>query len=310
MAFDPVTLQHLEDALSEAFPYHSSLDAFILRSGVPTPQLKAARDRAEAKNAGSRFPKAPKRFVAQMLLEDLRAAGDAGDRVIAAMVTSLTQMPLAGASDNAKAAVAALQSKIKYDKELKAEQRAEQERVAAKAQRSEERVKEAARAVRASRRDALRDRFMVLMQEPNAQSRGYLFEAFLNDLFAFEGLDPRKSFKLVGEQIDGSFLWRDRTYLVEAKWTKEPAAGREFGAFNYKIEGKTADTRGLFVSVHGYSADAITGMNGKGALKFVCLDGTHLMRALSTDDGLPSLLEHLWRHADETGEAYLPASRI
>ena len=130
MAFDPVTLQHLEDALSEAFPYHSGLDAFVLRSGVPVPQLKAARDRAEARNAGSRFPKAPKRFVAQMLLEDLGTAGDVGDRVIAAMVTSLTQMPLVGASETAKAAVAALQTKIKTDKVQKAEQRAEQERAA------------------------------------------------------------------------------------------------------------------------------------------------------------------------------------
>ena len=114
----------------------------------------------------------------------------------------------------------------------------------------------------------------------------------------------------MGEQIDGAFVWRTRTYLVEAKWTKDPAAGKEFGAFNYKIEGKTADTRGLFISVNGYSPEAIAGMNGKGALKFVCLDGTHLMRALLSDDGLPALLELLWRHADETGEAYLPALRL
>jgi hypothetical protein len=51
-------------------------------------------------------------------------------------------------------------------------------------------------------------------------------------------------------------------------------------------------------------------MNGKGELKFVCIDGAHLMRALSIDEGLTPLLERIWRHADETGEAYLPASRL
>ena len=310
MAFDPVTLQHLEDALSEAFPYHAGLDAFVSRCGLSATQLKVARDRAEAKNAGSRFNKAPKRFVAQMIIEDLGTAGDAGDRVIAAMITGLTQLPLNGASETALAAVSALRAKIKTDQQIKAEQRADRERAVADAKRTQEKAKEEARATRVSERDALRDRFLTLMQEPNAQSRGYMFEAFLNDLFSFEGLDPRKSFKLVGEQIDGAFVWRTRTYLVEAKWTKDPAAGREFGAFNYKIEGKTVDTRGMFISVNGYSPDAITGMNGKGALKFICLDGAHLMRALSSDEGLTTLLEHLWRHADETGEAYLTASRL
>lgn len=46
MTFDPVTLQHLEDALSEAFPYHAGLDAFVSRCGLSATQLKArARSR-------------------------------------------------------------------------------------------------------------------------------------------------------------------------------------------------------------------------------------------------------------------------
>src|SRR3569623_1860695 len=104
--------------------------------------------------------------------------------------------------------------------------------------------------------------------------------------------------------------WREKTYLVEAKWTQQPAAGREFGAFDYKIRGKTVDTRGLFGSINGYSPEAITGMNGKGELRIICIDGTHLMHALSSDDGLAPLLERLWRHANETGEAYLPAASL
>ena len=33
------------------------------------------------------------------------------------------------------------------------------------------------------------------------------------------GLSARASFRLVGEQIDGSFVLGDDIYLLEAKWT-------------------------------------------------------------------------------------------
>jgi len=309
MGFDAATLQHLEDALSESFRYHSALDAFLLRSGISSAQLAASRKQADTRAAG-RFDRAPKRFVAQTILQDIGELGANGDRIIAAMITSLVQMTLPDATEAAQAAILALQAKIKSDKEIKADQRAAEKQATENEQRKAEQAREATRAVQTAKRDALCARFVGLMSENNAQARGYLFETFLNDFFEFEGLDPRRSFRLVGEQIDGSFNWRSRTHLVEAKWTKAPAAGLEFGAFNYKLEGKTVDTRGLFVSVHGYSTDAIRGANSKGALKFVCIDGAHLMRALSTDGGLVPILERIWRHADETGEAYLPAPKV
>jgi restriction endonuclease Mrr len=68
--------------------------------------------------------------------------------------------------------------------------------------------------------------------------------------------------------------------VMKAKWVKDRVADTEFRAFNYKIEGKTVDTRGLYVSINGYSAEAIRGMNSKGALRFVCIDGAHIMRAV------------------------------
>ena len=50
------------------------------------------------------------------------------------------------------------------------------------------------------------------------QQRGFAFERFLDTLFAVFKLSPRKSFRLVGVQIDGSFELHANTYLVEAKW--------------------------------------------------------------------------------------------
>lgn len=45
------------------------------------------------------------------------------------------------------------------------------------------------------------------------QTRGYEFEKYLTKLFDAFNLEPRSSFKIVGEQIDGSFLLHNEVYL-------------------------------------------------------------------------------------------------
>jgi len=184
-----------------------------------------------------------------------------------------------------------------------AEKRADRQREIEDAQRQKDTAAEA----RAAKRDAFRQRFLALAALPDTpQQRGYELEVFLNEFMEFDGLSPRGSFKIVGEQIDGSFSWNGYTSLVEAKWITSPVDGSSFGAFTYKLDGKTANTRGLFLSINGYSKQAIAGLNSKGSLRFVCIDGTHLMRATEFGWDFPRLLRSVWRHADETGEAYLP----
>ena len=61
--------------------------------------------------------------------------------------------------------------------------------------------------------------------------RGYAFEGFLKDLFDANGLAARASFRLVGEQIDGSFELSGETYLLEAKWTGPAIGATELRAF-------------------------------------------------------------------------------
>lgn len=311
MPFDAATLALVEDALSEGFKFHSGLNAFLLRSGVSKQLLNEARARAEARTAqGGRFSKAPKRFVAQEVLADIGNLRSGGDAIVASIVTGLTKSRFPDATETAASAIDDLKTKIESDRrERKGEREADEERRRHTA-RSAERLKEVERATKQAERDRLKERFVGLLDEANAQKRGYLLETFLNDLFEHEGLDPRRYFKLIGEQIDGSFAWRTRTCLVEAKWVKDPVAGAEFGAFSYKLEGKTVDTRGLYISINGYSTEAMRGMNSKGALKFVCIDGAHIMRALVSYEGLGPILERVWRHADETGESYLPVSKL
>jgi hypothetical protein len=48
--------------------------------------------------------------------------------------------------------------------------------------------------------------------------RGFAFEKFLRNVFMLFGLAPRSSFRLIGEQIDGSLQLDSEVYLIEAKW--------------------------------------------------------------------------------------------
>lgn len=305
-------MELIEDALSDGFNYHNQLDAFILRSGISSRSLKLARAKAEERLSSSPrgYSRAPKRWVVQEILALITEKGSAGNHALATIVSGLINMSAKDALPTAIEAINGLKEKIESDKAEKRDARAELEAKHKIKKETEEAKREAAYLSRQARRDSLRSQFQDLMAEPNAQNRGYRLEQFLNDFFEFEGLDPRQSFKITGEQIDGSFLWRERTNLVEAKWVKEPVSGKDFGAFFFKVEGKTVDTRGLFISINGYSPEAIKAMHQKGALRFVCIDGAHLYRSLHSDESFSNLLGTIWRLADETGSGYIPVSEL
>ena len=72
------------------------------------------------------------------------------------------------------------------------------------------------------------------------QARGYAFEMFLKDLFDTYGMSARASFRLRGEQIDGSFALGKQTYLLEARWRNARVDVETLRAFNAKVEDKAA----------------------------------------------------------------------
>lgn len=306
MPFGPHVIGLVETALAECFQYHDSLDSFVLRAGVSKARLAASRKRAEerSKQSPRGFGRAPKRFVAKELLNDLSTSDREDDQIVATIITGLCRGNFRDATTEGCAAIDSLKALRAVESQQAAQQRLDEER----RRREQETRADKLAADRAGRRDHFRQSFLTLYEHRDPQQRGFALEKFLNDFFDYEGLNPRGSFKLLGEQIDGSFAWAGRTHLVEAKWLKDPVGGAAFGGLMYKIEGKTADTRGLFLAVGGYSPEAIKGLHLKGELRFICIDGTHLMHALSPGRDLPRLLDFLWRHASETGEAYVPVS--
>jgi hypothetical protein len=307
MPLDAATLGDVEDALAECFNYHNALDSFIIRSGISFSTLSEARVRADRRKGA--YQKAPKRFVVQELINILSVNKD-GDILLSRIITSLINGNFPDATIKANNAIKNLNSIIQKNKKERRD-KIEEEKI--NLQRQESSLFNAQHRECLSfqkKRDSLRDEFLSLCGECNHQQRGYLLEKFLHKLFEVERLDPKASFKIVGEQIDGSFIWNSHVHLVEAKWVSSPVAGAEFGAFIYKLSGKTMDTHGLYIAINGYSPEAVSGLKGKGELRFVCIDGAHILRSLEVGQCLEKLLNTIWRHASQTGEAYLPVSHF
>lgn len=132
--------------------------------------------------------------------------------------------------------------------------------------------------------------------------RGYDFEKFLTRLFNAAGFEARGAFRLVGEQIDGSFVLNGHTYLVEAKWQNQLTPAADLHVFQGKIGEKADWSRGLFVSYMGFSADGLTAFGR--SKKIICLDGFDLSEAFTRELPLNAVLERKVRHAAETGQAF------
>ncbi|MGD1038789.1 MAG: restriction endonuclease [Roseiarcus sp.] len=144
---------------------------------------------------------------------------------------------------------------------------------------------------------------LVKLTDLGAQARGYAFETFLKSLFDAYGLKARDAFRIRGEQIDGSFVLANETYLLEAKWQNPKIAAADLHAFNGKVEEKAAWARGLFISHSGFTEDGLHAF-GRGK-RIICMDGLDLYEVLERRLHLGDILDRKVRRAAETGRAFI-----
>lgn len=137
------------------------------------------------------------------------------------------------------------------------------------------------------------------------QERGLRFEGFLGELFAGYGLAPRNAFRIVGEQIDGSFRLDGQTYLVEAKWHGPKIAFADLMTFSGKVGGKASWSRGLFVSNSGFTAEGLEAFARGRQTNLICADGLDLYEVLAGRVSLVDVLREKDRRAAETNRAFV-----
>lgn len=152
--------------------------------------------------------------------------------------------------------------------------------------------------------------FNALLTAADRQAAGYTFEKILNRLFALNGLDPRGAFKIIGEQIDGSFELDHEIYLMEAKWERDAANEATLLVFRGKIEGKSQFTRGVFISLNGITGEAEQAITKGKQPNFFTVDGYDLSVVLRGHIGLVDLFQRKLRKLAEEGKIRYSAMDI
>lgn len=103
--------------------------------------------------------------------------------------------------------------------------------------------------------DVLYQNYQNFKASDNPQERGYKLQRLMNGLFTYSGIITEKSFfrNNGAEQIDGAFEFQGWYYLVECKWTKKLADGRDLDGLSGQVGRSARQTMGLFFSINGWS---------------------------------------------------------
>jgi hypothetical protein len=173
-----------------------------------------------------------------------------------------------------------------------------------------DRRREKGQADRRAELESLRKDFLELGKKEDRQAAGLAFEKVLNRLFRLHGLAPRGPFKVVGEQIDGSFELDHEIYLLEARWRKDASSPADLYVFREKIEGKSKFTRGVFLSISGVSPDAPDAITRGKQPNFFVVDGIDLMMLFDERMDLLTFLRRRQRLLAEQGRVCVPFSDV
>jgi len=152
----------------------------------------------------------------------------------------------------------------------------------------------------------LRRRFERLEGMTDGVKRGFAFQRLLVVLLDVFGLNPHGDVRRIGEQIDATFKLDGQVWLVEARWTGEPAEPKELRDFGGKLAARPGRVLGVFVSVAGFTSGAVACPKENRAVGMLLLDAGHLRRVLDRTERFDHMLRRLHRHLIETGESYEP----
>ena len=297
----PAAIQALKEALSSIYWYKSDLRSFLQNS---------IRDQTLISSLNwSTY----KRQVVSDLIDHLCANQDCNLSSLTRLCCDVTEMrsfphleQLDGGEQKATKARDAVEQ-LRQLVETHTETEREEQAIRKRQKEVLERIHQNA-AVR-EKLDELKEQFMGIAAGTNPQQRGFKLERLMLDIFELFDLDPKAAFKNIGEQIDGAFTLDGTDYLFEAKWQQDPVAVQDLDAFSTKVGRKLENTLGLFLSMNGFSTDAIEA-HSHGTPNTILMDGADLHAVLEQRIDFVSLLIRKKRHAAQTGGIYLPIHKI
>lgn len=193
----------------------------------------------------------------------------------------------------ARAAVARLRELVKdHDEIVRAQEKAEKKR-------HETRMATNVQQAITAGLEELRSSFVTLVMESDHRKRGFALEKLMYALFKLFDLDPKASFRITGEQIDGAFSLQGTDYLFEAKWAGFVSA-KDMDVFASKVQRKLDNTLGLMLSIDGFEPDGVTA-HSKQRPVLLLMTGADLIAVFERRIDFVQLLVRKRRHASQTG---------
>jgi restriction endonuclease len=135
------------------------------------------------------------------------------------------------------------------------------------------------------------------------QSRGQRFNGLIADVLGCWGIDARADVNALGN-IDVAFTIGDTRFILEAKWEDAPADTGRISKLQKRIRQRLGGTLGLFVSMSGFSNDALREVKDGERLEVLLLDREHFEAMLAGLFAPQELLKVLLERASFYGEPY------
>ena len=297
----PAACVALKNALASLYWYKSDLRSF-LGATLKSPELLAALNWDDYK-----------RNIVGQLVDYLASRQDRHQGDLLHLMTEVSRATdfahLERLEDGKQKADAARNAVLALQKHTRGHARLREEQQQAEERRRRAHEDLLRRASVRQRVDELSQDYLALLSESNPQKRGYELERLLRGLFELFDLDPRASFRIAGEQIDGAFTFEATDYLLEVKWQKQPCSAADIDVLAGKLTRKLENTLGLFLSVNGFSEDGVAA-HSSGRRLVLLMDGSDLMAVLEGRIDLVQLLLRKRREAAQTGNIYMRIHEI
>ena len=297
------------DACWKAFWYKRSLKLFLRQHGIKDTFLSRLDSETKINFLSNLFyalADKPSRATRDSLLSMAKSLS-----IMTSFPDFINQPD--GKQSIAEAQIAINALKREYDIYC-AEIRSDEEQIKAEKEQSKQiqrRIREDAKAITAaeSKFADLVSELNEIVQHTGEQEYGYKFEQWLYKLAKFSDLQARPSYRGAdGHQIDGSINIDGTTLLVEAKLTSSQTQRDQIVLFIDKINHRAENTRGLFVSISGFSESALKDASCDHT-PLILMDYKHIFILLVTRRfTFPELVRRMLSNAAETGSSYLDVS--
>lgn len=159
--------------------------------------------------------------------------------------------------------------------------------------------------------ESLLEMYDGLSEMEDRQRRGYLLQDLLKKTFELYGIPVVKSFTRNegAEQIDGAFKLEGWHYIVECRWRKKKANIRDINGLYGQLDSSGRQVTGLFLSVEGWSREALKLLRQKSKKWIILMNGEDLRCVLSGEIDLREFIQAKIEYLNLRNEPYYGAER-